>query len=259
MLKKFEVASIKIACWVNPTDFGAHEKSIFFIHGSGGDHSLWSFQYAKLHKDFNIVGVDLPGHGGSEGKGESDIKEYTKWMKKILDALCLPNAVLVGHSLGAAIALKFAADFAPMIKGVVAVGGGLKMPVNPSIFELLKTAPETAFDLMCKFSLAKENRAVFTEPLKKSMATANIEALYNDLAACDKMDLTQDVKKIRLPTLILCGTEDKMTPPGLSEQITASVSDARLCLIEGAGHMVMMEKAQEFNEALNSFVQSVKA
>lgn len=258
MLKKFEVDSIKIACWVNPTDFGTHKKSIFFIHGSGGDHSLWSFQYAKLHKDFNIVGVNLPGHGGSEGKGESDIKEYTKWMKKLLAVLRLPNAVLVGHSLGAAIALNFAAGFAPLIKGVVAVGGGLKMPVNPSIFELLQTAPETAFEMMCKFSLAKESRAIFTEPLKKSMATANVEALYNDLAACDKMDLTQDVQKIKLPVLIVCGTQDKMTPPGLSEQIAAGISDARLCLIEGAGHMVMMEKAQEFNEALNSFVQSLK-
>ncbi len=258
MLKYYNVKSTKIACWVNGKDFGKHKKSLIFIHGSGGDHSLWSFQYAKLHKDFNIVGVDLPGHGGSEGKGESDITEYTNWVKKLLDALCLPNAVLVGHSLGAAIALNFAADFAPLLKGVVAVGGGLKMPVNPSIFELLRTSPETAFELMCKFSLAKESRAIFTEPLKKSMAAANVEALYNDLAACDKIDLTQEVKKLRLPALILCGTEDKMTPPGLSEQITAGISDARLCLIEGAGHMVMMEKAQEFNEALNSFVQSLK-
>jgi pimeloyl-ACP methyl ester carboxylesterase len=257
MLKYYNVESDKIACWVNGNGFDEQAQSLFFIHGSGGDHSLWSFQYAHLNKDFNIVAVDLPGHGNSEGKGEDDIDEYSRWIKKLLDVLELQNIIIVGHSLGAAIALTFAADFGSMIKGIVAVGGGLKMPVNPAIFELLKKEPETAFDLMCKFSLAKENRQKLAEPLKKSMAAGNIDALYNDLVACDKMDLTDKVKKNNLPSLVICGEEDKMTPPQLSRDIAADINGSKTCFIKGAGHMAMMEKPDDFNEALISFAQSI--
>jgi len=229
---------------------------MLFIHGSGGEHSLWSFQYARLNKNFNIIAVDLPGHGSSEGRGENDINVYSAWVKKLLDVLQLKNVIIAGHSLGAAIALTFAADFGSMINGVVSVGGGLKMPVNPAIFELLKKDPETAFELMCKFSLAKENRIKLAEPLKKSMAAANIEALYNDLVACDKMDLTDKVKKVNLPSLIMCGEEDKMTPPQLSQDIAANIKGSKTCFIKGAGHMVMMERPEEFNNALITFAQS---
>ncbi|MDX9817146.1 MAG: alpha/beta hydrolase, partial [Smithellaceae bacterium] len=190
------------------------------------------------------------------GSGESDVNVYGPWVKRLLDVLQLKNVIIAGHSLGAAIALTFAADFGSMINGVVSVGGGLKMPVNPAIFELLKKDPETAFELMCKFSLAKENRIKLAEPLKKSMAAANIEALYNDLVACDKMDLTDKVKKVNLPSLIMCGEEDKMTPPQLSQDIAANIKGSKTCFIKGAGHMVMMERPEEFNNALITFAQS---
>ncbi|HDQ04558.1 MAG TPA: alpha/beta hydrolase [Deltaproteobacteria bacterium] len=259
MLKYFSIDSMKIACWVNGNGFDEQAQSLFFIHGSGGDHSSWSFQYARLNKNFNIIAVDLPGHGSSEGSGENDINKYSLWVKKLLDALQLKNVIIVGHSLGAAIALTFAAEFGSMIKGIAAVGGGLKMPVNPAIFELLKKEPETAFELMCKFSLAKENRDKLAEPLKKSMAVANIEALYNDLVACDKMDLTEKVKIINLPSMIMCGEEDKMTPPQLSRDIAASIKGSKTCFIKNAGHMVMMENPEEFNKALIDFAKTIAA
>ena len=257
MLKYFNIESTKIACWINNSDFGAHKQSLIFIHGSGGDHSLWSFQYAKLHKHYNIVAVDLPGHGHSQGSGESDVGNYCLWVRKLLDALHLKNPILIGHSLGAAITLQFALDYPQEIKGIVPVGGGLKMPVNPSLLEFLKTNPAEVIDLMCKFSLAKENRPQFFDPLKKSLSRANIDVLYNDLAACDKLNLTKEIAKIAVPTLVICGAEDKMTPPDFSRQIAGSISGAKLCLIEGAGHMVMMEKPKEFNEALTNFALSV--
>ncbi len=257
MLKYFNVESSKIACWVNSSNFGVHEQSLIFIHGSGGDHSLWSLQYAKLHKQFNIVAIDLPGHGRSKGSGESDVENYCLWVNKLLDILHLKNPILVGHSLGAAITLQFALSYPQKIEGVVLVGGGMKMPVNPSLLEFLKTNPAEVIDLMAKFSLAKENRPQFFEPLKKSLSQANTDVLYDDLSACNKLDLTHEIGKIAVPALVICGAEDKMTPPDFSRQITESISGAKLCLIEGAGHMVMLERPKEFNETLNKFTLSL--
>jgi len=257
MLKYFDVESSKIACWVNGDNFGAHEQSLIFIHGSGGDYSAWSHQYAGLHKQYNLAAVDLPGHGNSEGSGKSDIESYCLWVKKLLDILPLQNVILVGHSLGAAISLQFALNYPQKIQGIVTVGGGLKMPVNPAIFEFLKTNPVESIELVCKFSVAKANREKFMAPLMKSLADTRIDVLQGDLSACDKFDVSPEISKLSLKALAICGAEDKMTPPDFSRQIAESISGAKLCLIEGAGHMVMMERPDEFNEALNNFAFSM--
>jgi pimeloyl-ACP methyl ester carboxylesterase len=256
MLKYFDIKSRKIACWVN-SDFGAHKQSLIFIHGSGGDHSRWLFQYAKLHKHYNILAIDLPGHGHSQGNGENNVENYCHWVGELLNILPLKNPIIVGHSLGAAITLQFALNYPQKIKGIIPVGGGLKMPVNPSFLELVKKNPAEAIDLICKISLAKENRPQFFDRLKKSLSLASANILYDDLSACNKLNLTEEIGKIVVPVLVICGAEDKMMPPDFSRQITENISGAKLCLIEGAGHMVMMERPQEFNGALNKFTLSV--
>src|SRR5512145_2129580 len=111
MLKNFKVKENKVACWINPQDFGAKAQSLVFIHGSGGNSSAWSQQYARLHKSFNIAAVNLPGHGKSGGEGKQDIRDYVLILRDILQVLNLTRPILIGHSLGAAIALEFAATF----------------------------------------------------------------------------------------------------------------------------------------------------
>jgi pimeloyl-ACP methyl ester carboxylesterase len=257
MLKKFNIAGREIGCWINPDKFGNYEKSLIFIHGSGSDHTGWVQQYSQLHKQFNIVAVDLPGHGASTGSGENTVENYCLWIKKILDNLKPPKPILIGHSLGAAITLRFALNYPQDIVGIVPVGGGIKMPVNPDLLAGLKTNPALAIELISKFSLAKENRPKLFEPLKNSLAKANLDVLYGDLSACAKLDLREDINKINLPTLVICGEQDKMTPADLSRQIASAITGAQLRLIAGAGHMVMLEKPEDFNAAISKFASSL--
>lgn len=263
MLKYFNIESVKIACWINSCGLDKKKQSLFFIHGSGGNHSVWSHQYGRLHKKYNIIAINLPGHGHSGGGGEADVGDYCFWVKKLLAILDLKRAVLVGHSLGAANSLRFAINYPQEIAGIVLVGGGMKMPVNSFFLELLKKnppeLPEEVIDLICKFSLAKENRSKFSAPLKKSLSQAKVDVLYGDLLACNNLDLTQELGKIRVPALVICGAEDKMTPPDFSRQLAASISGATLEIIEGAGHMVMLERPAEFNMSLDKFAASISA
>ena len=263
MLKYFNIESIKIACWVNNSDFDARKQSLVFIHGSGSDHSAWSHQYGRLHKKYNIVAISLPGHGSSGGNGEVDVEGYCLWVNKLLAIIDLESAVLVGHSLGAAIALRFAINYPQEITGIVLVGGGMKMPVNPFFLEFLKTNPPEVsaevIDLICKYSLAKENRSKFSAPLQKSLSQSSVEVLYGDLSACNNLDLTQETGEIKVPALVICGAEDKMTPLDFSRQLAAGISGAKLEIIQGAGHMVMLERPVEFNMSLDKFAASISA
>lgn len=253
MLKYFPVKENNISCWVNPNRFGAHRQSLVFIHGSGSNSGVWVHQYGRLHSLFNIAAVNLPGHGSSGGHPAESIAGYVENVKDMLDVLALERPVLIGHSMGAAIALGLAAKYPCHISGIVTLGGGVTLPVNPDILEGLKHQPAVVLDMICKFSLAKENRPKLFDALRANLSETDIGVIANDMRACNALDLTQELQKISVPTLVICGAQDKMTPPASSEQIASGIPDAKLLLIDGAGHMVMMEKTGEVNDALSKF------
>jgi pimeloyl-ACP methyl ester carboxylesterase len=258
MLKKISIKENVVACWVNPEQSGKHEQSLVFIHGSGGNSSTWTFQYANLYNDYNVVAIDLPGHGRSGGQGEKDIADYVWRLREILDVLKVDHPILIGHSLGAAISLCFAAKYPREASGVVAVGGGITMPVTPDILDGFRKEPQLILDLMCKFSLARANRPALYESLRTSLGQASLDVVANDMLACSRFDLTGEVSKILVPVLAVCGTEDKMMPPASSKQIADRIPGAKLVLIEGAGHMVMLEKPADFNEVMKDFASTVR-
>jgi pimeloyl-ACP methyl ester carboxylesterase len=119
--------------------------------------------------------------------------------------------------------------------------------------------PTEVIELICKYSLAKENRTKFFAPLQKSISQSKVDVLYGDLSACNNLDLTEEIDKINVPALVICGAEDKMTPPDFSLQLTAGISGAKLEIVEGAGHMVMLERPAEFNASLDKFAESISA
>jgi len=259
MLKFYDVSGIKIACWTQKEHFDPRKK-IFFIHGAGGNHSLWSYQYGRLRKNFNVAAIDLPGHAQSGGSGEKDVGRYRDWIRKILTVFGWKKTVLVGHSLGAAIALCCAGEDSEGLAGIVCIGAGLKMPVNSFFLDYLKTNPPVipaeVTELICKFSLARENRTKLFAPLQMSIAQSGPEVMYGDLLACQALDLTPVVGKISVPALIVCGAEDKMTPPDMSRALAKALGRARLEIIEGAGHMVMLEQPDSFNALLDEFAST---
>jgi len=247
----------RIACWVNNGSFLPDRKTLVFIHGSGGDHTNWIRQYTLLKNAFNIAALDLPGHGRSEGPGEQDVANYLEWVKKILDGLKIVKPILIGHSLGAAIGLSFVIRYDTAAAAVVPVGGGLKMPVNPMILEGLVQDPASVIGMAAKFSVAKQNRDKFSGLIADSLSRVDPGILHGDFSACNALDITDAVAGIRIPTLVICGAEDKMTPPSLSQSITECIPGAKFTLIEGAGHFVMMENPEAFNAALADFVNAL--
>ena len=257
MINLQDIDGRRIACWVNNGSFLPDRRTLVFIHGSGADHTNWIRQYTPLKNGFNIAALDLPGHGRSEGPGEQEVAAYVEWVKKILDGMGIFNPVLIGHSLGAAICLSLVIRYGETAAAVVPVGGGVKMPVNPMILEGLQQDPAAVIGLAAKFSVAKQNRERFSGLLMESLSLVNPGIIHGDFSACNSLDIEETVAGIRVPTLVICGAEDKMTPPSLSQCIADRIPGAKLALIEGAGHFVMMENPEAFNEVLTTFVNSL--
>ncbi|MDI9570159.1 MAG: alpha/beta hydrolase [Pseudomonadota bacterium] len=257
MLRKREIDGIRIAGWTSGERWRDGLRHLVFIHGSGGDHTHWAYQLDDLKKDFNVLAVDLPGHGQSAGKGERSVEAYVEWIRGILAAFEVEKPILVGHSLGAAISLSFAIRYGDLSSGIVPVGGGAVMWVNPTILAGLLEDPRPIIEMAARLSLARGNRERFEKVLASGFARANPVVMQGDFSACNDLNLTAEVKKIAIPTLVVCGTEDRMMPPEHSRFLKDNIPGARMALIDNAGHLVMMEDPETFNRHIREFAGSL--
>ena len=257
-MKIQEIDGVRIAFRTNEGGFAPGRKTLFFIHGSAGDHTVWENQYAGMEDEFNMVAVDLPGHGQSGGSGEREVALYAKWVKKTVEALGLRRPVLAGQSLGAAIVLESAIRYGDMLSGIVTVGGGAKMPVNPLVLDGMKGDPSMIINSIPEFAVSKKNCERLGDLLIDNLRRADKNVAYDDFLACDRLDISGEVEQIRIPTLLICGEDDRMMPPKFSIYLKEKIAGAKLVLIKETGHFVMMEDAESFNAALREFVNSLE-
>ncbi|MDZ4164782.1 MAG: alpha/beta hydrolase [Smithellaceae bacterium] len=254
MLKHTTIDGLRLAYWTEQDKPDPAKQNLLFVHGSGGDYSTWSDQFEGLSDIGNIFALDLPGHGQSEGEGEEDAGAYAEWVIKAVETIGLHKPVAIGHSLGAAVCLALAHQKSCLVSGLVLVGGGAELPVNPSLLEGLKTDPASVIAMAGVVALARGNRERLSAAVSGQLGRARPEVLYRDFLASSRFDMTALVLSLTLPTLVVCGLEDKLAPPALSRRLQEGIPGARLALIEGAGHFVMWEKPGEFNRTLGEFI-----
>ena len=108
--------------------------TIIFLHGSGLSHIVWSLvEQFFSNKNFNVLSIDLPGHGNSEGPCLNTIEEIAEWLEKVFVKLKLEQVILVGHSQGCLEMLEYLNKYKSRLKKLVFVGGSYKMPVNKEL------------------------------------------------------------------------------------------------------------------------------
>jgi len=225
---------------------------LLFIHGAGGNHEIWEYQM-KFFSD--AIAIDLPGHG--VGVGKRTIDEYVEDVKKFCDERGLKNIVTVGHSMGGAIVQKFALDHPEYLKAIVLVCTGAKLRVTPIILEAIQKNYAQAIELITRLAFSSKATSETKEKATEEMRSISPEVTYGDFEACDKFNIMDRLKEIKVPTLIVCGSEDQLTPVKYSEYLKNNIPNSKLEIIADAGHMVMLEKPKEFNRILEKFIKEL--
>jgi pimeloyl-ACP methyl ester carboxylesterase len=231
---------------------------VILVHGAGGNHLYWPPEIRRLG-DRRIFALDLPGHGKSGGVGLQSIPDYARSVVDFMDAAGLWRAVIVGHSMGGAIALTMGLDHAERAAGLGLVASGARLRVAPPV--LSNTANAATFPLAVQI-INEWAFAPQTDPRLKALAARRMAetrpaVLHGDLLACDAFDIMGRLGEIRVPALVLCGTEDKLTPPNYSKTLAAQIPGAALQTVDGAGHMVMLEEPRRVAGALEVFLSTV--
>jgi pimeloyl-ACP methyl ester carboxylesterase len=204
-----------------------------------------------------VYAVDLPGHGRSEGPGREHIEDYVADIVRFMDAVGVSRGVLVGHSMGGAIAQMTALMAPERVAGLVLVGTGARLRVAPALLDGILQDARGALALITEWAWGPEADPAMVARGRQMMARVNPRVVWGDFAACDRFDIRERVGEITAPTLVITGSEDRMTPPKFGQWLAERIPGARFVLVEGAGHMVMLEKPDQVASAVREWLKAV--
>jgi len=247
----------EISYWSGRKGLLEGRETVLFVHGAGGGQYTWSYQKGYFEKQFNPIIIELPGHGESGGEGEEEIGKYAEHVYAFLKALNLQKIFLVGHSMGGAIVQTLALTHPEVMKGIVLVGTGARLKVLPLILDGIKSNFEETVKRINQFSYSRKAPSELVEKGVLGMRQCRAEVIYGDFLACDRFDTMKEVDKIDLPAIILCGDEDELTPIKYSQFLQDRIKGSKIAILPQAGHMVMMESPQAFNEKIGEFIEEV--
>ena len=252
--------------------FDAAKPTIVFIHGVLNDHSVWILQTRYLaHHGFNVLAVDLPGHGRSGGDAPSSVEEAALFIEALLDAAGVRQASLVGHSWGSLIALETAARLQDRITHLALVGTAFPMKVSPALIEASLNEPMKALQMVNVFS-----RATLAAPpsvlgpgtwvygasmaLGRRLLASNtqVNIFHRGFVACDSYaNGLEAMAAITCPVLFVLGERDQMTPPraakSLIDQAQANGKSFQVVKVP-MGHHQMSESPEKTLNALKNFM-----
>ncbi|MFM8576853.1 MAG: alpha/beta fold hydrolase [Limnohabitans sp.] len=251
-------------------DFDAAKPTVVFIHGVLNDHSVWILQSRYLaHHGWNVLAIDLPGHGKSGGRPPASVEEASAEVLALLDAAGIPKAALVGHSFGSLIALETAARAPERVSQLVLVGTAFPMRVSPALLEASVSAPQQAIDMVNTFShsmLAPPPSALGpgtwlyggSRALMRRVLASNTEVnvFHTGFKACDSYAQGEAaMAQVQCPTLFVLGHADQMTPPKAAQSLIGQAKNARVVKLP-AGHSLMTEAPDGVLQALKDFLKA---
>ncbi len=250
-------------------DTGGGGVALVLLHGFPFDRSMWRAQSEALGEEFRVVAPDLRGLGETPpGEGELTIEAMAEDVAALLDELRLERVVLGGLSMGGYVAFEFVRKFAGRVRALVLADTRAQGDNDEGRRAREENAQRALKDGMVPIvesmlpkllsSYTRERGGEVVERVRAMMLGTSPEGAAAALRAMAvRRDQTELLPSIRVPTLIVVGDEDAITPRANAEAMRAAIEGARLVVIEGAGHLSNVERPSEFNRALVEFLRGL--
>lgn len=242
----------------------AAQPTAMFVHGAGNDHSVWALQSRYFaHHGWNVLAVDLPGHGRSGGGALATVEAIADWLVQVQDAAGVQQASVVGHSLGALAALACAAAHPRRVTKLALLGPAVPMTVSDALLEAARADDHVAFELIngWSHSTARQlggNRVPglwMTGAAMRLMERTPPGVLYTDLAACHAYaGGLAAAARVQCPALLILGQRDIMAPARAAQPLQDALAQKKVVTLHGSGHAMMAEQPDAVLDALRDFL-----
>jgi pimeloyl-ACP methyl ester carboxylesterase len=231
------------------------DNPVIFIHGAGDSARIWSTLPHHL-ADHPVITIDLPGHGQRPDTlpAQVSIEDYAQAVRAIVrEELQVERPFIAGHSMGGAIALTLALQQSLPLAGLILIGTGARLRVRADLLEAARSTPEEAQRAIVNWSLSPATRETLRGALLAEQPAIRPQ-LYRDLAACNAFDCMGKLEQVRVPTLVIGGADDLMTPVKYSQYLHEHIKGSTLHIIPNAGHYLMREQPAELQRIITAWL-----
>jgi len=245
--------------------------AVVLIHGYPFNRSLWTEQAEALTSRFRVVTPDLRGFGESDSsEGPVTMNRMAQDVAKLMDYLGIEQAVIGGLSMGGYVALAFVKQFPSRVKALVLADTRAQADTEEGKQTRVQQAEKALSEGMAGIADAMLPKLLTPDTVSKRpevvkrvrdmmLKTKPQGAASALLGMAERDDQSQFISTIRVPTMIVVGREDALTPLADSEQMQSKITPSRLVVIENAGHVSNLEQTEQFNFALVRFLDRVFA
>ncbi|MGZ0218256.1 MAG: alpha/beta fold hydrolase [Acidimicrobiales bacterium] len=239
---------------------------VVFLHGIGGNRTNWTRQLLALEDEFSTMAWDARGYGDSaDVAGERRFSHFADDLARLLDQQNIEKAHLVGLSMGARILLTFFPLHAERVATLTLCdcfyGFDAMSDEKRSDFMALREKPlregKTFADLapaLVESLVSPDCPPEIAAELYDSIVMLRVEPYLKTLMATTVFDAYAAMEEINVPVQLIFGEHDRLSPPSIGEEMVDLITDARLEVLEGAGHLSNLERPAQFNDTLRSFL-----
>lgn len=228
---------------------------LVLVHGAGGSRLHWPAELRSM-AEATVRTVDLPGHGRSGGEGRMTVKGYAEALIAFLDATHVDRAIVAGHSMGGAIAQTLALRHPDRVSALMLIATGARLRVAPAILDGIQDDFEGTINSITQHAWSPDTDPSMKELGRAALRNTGPDVLLGDFQACHEFDVMDRLPRIEAPTLVINGTADVLTPLKYGRFLAEQLPRAQLVTVEGAGHMVMLERSEEVADAIKGFLSS---
>lgn len=241
-------------------DTGSGDRTpIVFLHGVGSDKSVWKPQLDYFGQSRRALAFDYPGYGESEAAPDATRDDFASAMLAAIDTLGIRQAHICGLSLGGVVAIALHSVAPDRCASLILADSFAVHPQGPAIYERGVAASADMRGLaearIGALLVSEEPRAGAIE----TMARIDPEAYRTGARAVWLADQRERAAAIRVPALVICGDEDAITPPALSEELASLIPGSKLQILKGASHLANLDKPAEFNRLIDDFLSAIEA
>jgi pimeloyl-ACP methyl ester carboxylesterase len=233
---------------------------VVLVHGAGSDHRIWPMEIRRLN-GWRVLAVDLPGHGRSGGRSRQSVAAYADDLANFLDDLKIYRAIVVGHALGAAVALQLAVEQPDLLAGLGLASASTHFSIPPILVEYFSNPLTLALgiQLFQQWAFSPQTNPAQIEAWLEPVRSTRPATLAGDWQAYERFDLQSDLEQISAPTWVVTGGDDRMAPLPCAHYLSTRLPEARLQIVPGAGHMLPFEQPAALQAGLSGFLARLSA